>query len=256
MTPNADYNVMSFIILSNRADWRVVRTLGLPVVTAQETVATGTSDEVWAGVAFDPEAEKVIIASVDGTIYSLENQALEFQGETNMTIFDVSFSFGTLWVAHLSNDAVLVTSVSTDTFRGEITHAGTGAIPSETVSMSWDRFGYFIFTHSAAGLVRYDPLNGESVVVCEDFSFNSHGMFMDYATSTVLLRDHIGANLPMSFGTANHCFSKKNAMIASLINSTESFVSYKFDSVELMREAIIAFFFEKQWLAVPKDMGR
>ena len=38
-----DYQVMSYAILSNGSDWRIIRTLGLPRIVAQETAAKGTS---------------------------------------------------------------------------------------------------------------------------------------------------------------------------------------------------------------------
>ena len=82
-------------------------------------------------------------------------------------------------------------------------------------------------------MIRYDPLYEKTEVICPLQTYTSHGMFVDYASSVVMMRDHTDLIIPMSFETAGYCFPEDNVLKASFFNNTASFVSYKFDAGEV-----------------------
>jgi len=214
----------------------VVRTLGLPEVAEAEIVATGTSTEdLWSGVAFEAESGNVIFSTASGVLYQLDlsSKSLNQLGKTGLNIYDIQYGPGGLYAAYALNGVVAVSSIDLDTLKIGQTFPNIGAAISDSVSITWDRFGYFLYSQSYAGLVRYDPMYDTSVVLCPSVGayYATHGMFMDFSGSVIMMLDPRGNELPLGYYTRGFCESD-GSTAADLGNKT-AFTYYKFDSAEL-----------------------
>jgi len=234
-----NYAVRGYVMYSNARNWVLKRVTLMPTeAPAEETLVRGESDDIWIGVAFEPNTNEVYVAELRGAVYQRVGSQLVLRHNFDVYIYDISAGpDGSVWLMYLDGDLqMLIAQIDFATNQLiNVQKISSGSpFDTPTASFAWDRYGYYAYFQMegpSRGFFRYDPITQELTQLCNQ-EYASHGMFLNFAGEAYIGRNHDEGNLDIPLVAVSP--------LARACNETEivyqpatNFQAYKFDAAEV-----------------------
>jgi len=192
---------------------------------AESEVARDQTNDVWVGIAINPESHVIYTANSIGRIYQVVDGALEDVVATGLSLIDISFGEGNLWAMYKDGEFLSFSKIDLDNGGTEFT-INTNLPVTTSASFGWDRYGYFLYIQTENGRYSFDATTGDLTEICSE-GIESYGLYIDFSGTGAVASNFTGNEITFRSFTQD-C----GAIDGTYVTGTQ-FTAYAFDAAEI-----------------------